>query len=198
MYIENNTALRRGRMSRNLPPLRPPVPVERLVPRRLLEEAEARAAQLEIELGWARREIALLQGIPYEPPAPESAPVAVPSPPEPIVAAPQSEPIPAPNKLQMIDIIHATCKHFGVTKAELTGPTKSYRIANARMIAVWIGCRHCGYSLKFVGRFFNRDHTTMINSRRKIDNLLKAGDPMTVGDVGELERQFGLSPVPIP
>lgn len=197
MYVENNAALRRGRMSRDLPSIRPPARIERLVPRRLLDDAMEKIARLEIELGWARRKIELLQGKPFEMPAP-----AIVKPPAstPIAKIPVPAPTPEddPNKLRMGVVVRTVCEYFGISKAELTGRIQARRVCHPRMIAAWLGCRCGGMSLAFVGRFLgNRDHTTIRHARIAINELLKAGDKRIIRDVEALLQKLGLPSVPI-
>lgn len=55
---------------------------------------------------------------------------------------------------------------FGLTLAELRGRGRSGFLCNARFEA-FARCRALGYSTPEIGRFFNRDHTSVMYGLRK-------------------------------
>lgn len=79
-----------------------------------------------------------------------------------------------PEKKRTVDMdkyIHEGCVFFGLEKQILTRPGRKRIIVEKRhMIASYlVNEKKC--SLIDVGRKFNRDHTTIINSVRLVDNL---------------------------
>jgi chromosomal replication initiator protein len=60
--------------------------------------------------------------------------------------------------------------------ADILGPNRRPPIATARHEAVWRVRLATGWSLPRLGRFFKRDHTTVLHSIRKM-NKRSARDP---------------------
>jgi chromosomal replication initiation ATPase DnaA len=48
-------------------------------------------------------------------------------------------------------------------------------VVRARQEAMWRCCRETGHSTTSVGRFFNRDHTTVVHAVQKIEKMQKLG-----------------------
>jgi hypothetical protein len=62
-------------------------------------------------------------------------------------------------------------KH-GLDVAELSGPVRSRPVVAARHEAVGLVYTHCRYiSLPAIGRIFNRDHTTILHTLRKLRKI---------------------------
>lgn len=75
-----------------------------------------------------------------------------------------------PNK-----IISAVCDYFDVTYQDITGKKKNKEIVEPRMIAIYLISEILGLPLKSIGEIFGgRDHTTIMHSRDKITEDLKA------------------------
>lgn len=65
-------------------------------------------------------------------------------------------------------------EHYNISVRELTGKSRSQKIAMPRQIAIYIAREMIGYSFPELGNEFGgRDHTTTMHSFEKIDNLLK-------------------------
>lgn len=67
------------------------------------------------------------------------------------------------------EIQDATCKYFSVKRSEMFSQRKNQRIANARMVAMYLACEKTDLSLPEIGRMFHRDHTTIYHGHRKIE-----------------------------
>jgi chromosomal replication initiation ATPase DnaA len=63
-------------------------------------------------------------------------------------------------------IAHRVCKAFGVTHKELTGPRRAPRIVLCRQAVAYWACRRTNLSLPQIGRYLERDHTTIMYSKR--------------------------------
>lgn len=69
-------------------------------------------------------------------------------------------------------IKEAVCRRYGVTIADLEGPSRKKRYAKPRQVAMALSYRKLrsqGYSLPMIGRHFGgRDHTTVLYAYRKL------------------------------
>ena len=74
-------------------------------------------------------------------------------------------------------IIDEVCKFYNIEPATLRGQGRSKDISLARQIAMYLIRRMTNLSLKEIGREFdNRDHTTVLHSIERIEDLSKS-DP---------------------
>ena len=82
-------------------------------------------------------------------------------------------------------IVDQVAAHFGVGRPALLGEPRAAHIALARHVAMHL-CRELhGFSLPFIGRAFNRDHTSVMHACRRIAELLKT-DPQLAAQVDAL------------
>jgi chromosomal replication initiator protein len=71
-------------------------------------------------------------------------------------------------------IAAAVAKHFGLKLSELRSPSRRRAVVNARAVAIHLARKITRASLDQIGRYFGgRDHTTMMHSCRKIEELLR-------------------------
>ena len=74
--------------------------------------------------------------------------------------------------MKIEEIAMAVNSHFGV---EVRTKSRKKTVALARHIAIYIACEE--FSLPEVGEYFERDHSTIIHSRKKIgDDLARYQD----------------------
>ncbi len=79
------------------------------------------------------------------------------------------EAIAASARIRLDDILRDVMGHFGVKRADLTGPSRSRSIALPRQICMFLARRFTSHSLEDIGRFFGRrDHTTVLHASRQI------------------------------
>lgn len=77
------------------------------------------------------------------------------------------------------NIIDGVCREYQVTESELFGNRRYQPVAEARQMAMWILRRRALFSVREIGRIFNRTHPTacysigLINARLKFDKQLK-------------------------
>jgi chromosomal replication initiator protein len=69
-------------------------------------------------------------------------------------------------------IISRTASYFNVTQDEITGPSRSRTIANARQIAMFLCRELTDLSLPKLAQLFRRDHTTVLYGEQKIRKLM--------------------------
>ena len=71
-------------------------------------------------------------------------------------------------------ITNVVCKHFNVDILDICGPKRNREFVMARNIAIY-ECRNLlkDITQEKIGEFFNRDHSTIINSCKKVEMRLK-------------------------
>ena len=84
-----------------------------------------------------------------------------------------SDSIEAKQTLQKI--VSETCQQFGTTMKEMISERRARQILLARQVAMWKCRTRTDHSTPRIGRFFNRDHTTILHAVRKIDAMIAAG-----------------------
>lgn len=94
------------------------------------------------------------------------------------------------NVITVESIQKAISEFYNVTISDLKSSNRSKRIAVPRHIAIWLSRNLTEYSLTDIGEEFGgRDHTTIMSSLKKIDDLLKIDS--TLNDtIKVLEKQI--------
>lgn len=100
------------------------------------------------------------------PPVPEPAPEPV------IPATPTPLPPPKPNARAYVKILHDVATRHDMTPDDVIGKCRSPRYVKARQEAFYL-LRAAGYSMLQIGRFCNRDHTTVLHGANKYEAMLK-------------------------
>lgn len=81
-------------------------------------------------------------------------------------------------------IMHATATRLHVTVEKLM-TERTMTPARGRAIAMYLVRKHLGWSYPEIGRFFSRDHTTVMVAELKIRRDLD--DPATAGHIAAIE-----------
>jgi chromosomal replication initiator protein len=68
-------------------------------------------------------------------------------------------------------IVHVAATHYGITRDQLKGKRRTNSVALPRQMAMYLMRRMTTLSLSEIGRFFDRDHTTVIHACEKIERL---------------------------
>lgn len=88
------------------------------------------------------------------------------------------------------DIQRATCKHFGLTKAEFLSERRTWDVVIPRQIAMYLCKLHTSRSLPEIGRRFGgKDHTTVLHAVRKMSAAIPR-DWLLAYDVAHIEGRF--------
>lgn len=75
--------------------------------------------------------------------------------------------------LTIDSIVDKVCYYYGVDKADLKGKRKNKKIADARQICTYLIYEMLVIPFTSIGEYFGgRDHTTMLYSKNKIENLI--------------------------
>jgi chromosomal replication initiator protein len=84
----------------------------------------------------------------------------------------------------------ATAKHFGLKLSELRSPSRQRAVVTARDVAAHLARNMMKCSFQQIGQYFGgRDHTTIMHSWHKMQNLLST-DPVMRHEVEELEQEI--------
>lgn len=75
------------------------------------------------------------------------------------------------NREVMGEIVDAAARESGISRADILGKSSVRDIARVRQYAMWKASQ-AGISSKQVGRFFGRDHTTVLHAVSRIEGLL--------------------------
>ena len=73
-------------------------------------------------------------------------------------------------------IISQVCKFYSIDEIVLRGSKKNKGTAEARQVAMYLIRQLTNLSLPDIGREFNRDHSTVLHSIRKVEAELKSGN----------------------
>ena len=79
--------------------------------------------------------------------------------------------------IRIEDCIHAASLVFGVSTRSILGDSRHQDIARVRFAAVHIAQTLTARSTVVIGRAMNRDHTTIMNSLKRAEQLI-ASDPV--------------------
>jgi len=91
-------------------------------------------------------------------------------------------------KVSIHAIALATARHFGLKLSELRSPSRHRAVVNARDVAVYLARNIIKCSFDEIGRYFGgRDHTTVMHSWHKIENLFNTDRAMQ-HEVEKLEQ----------
>jgi chromosomal replication initiator protein len=75
-------------------------------------------------------------------------------------------------------IVLAVASHYGITREQLKGKRRTNSVALPRLVAMYLMRRLTTLSLSEIGRFLDRDPTTVILACSKIERLLVQDRPM--------------------
>jgi chromosomal replication initiator protein len=87
-------------------------------------------------------------------------------------------------------ILGLVARKYNVKREELLGNRRTKEIAFARHVAVYLILAVTEMSLPNVGKYFNRDHTTIMASRDQIEKKLRV-DPVFAVEINELRKEIG-------
>lgn len=80
-------------------------------------------------------------------------------------------------RVHIDDILKIVSRHFKIAKNEILSPRRSRDVVRPRQIAMYLAKSLTSRSLPEIGRRFGgRDHTTVLHSVRKVQQLIKSDD----------------------
>ena len=94
------------------------------------------------------------------------------------------------NELNINKVKKVVCDYYHLTKQQLAGSIRTKNIANARHIAIYLCRKLLDAPYEKIGdEFGGRDHSTIINSCRKIDKLIKT-DELYMRAIKDIEARL--------
>lgn len=93
------------------------------------------------------------------------------------------------NAVTPAKILKYVSQKYGIPEEDIKSSKRSKDIANARHISIHLIRRLLDMPLASIGKFFNRDHTTIMSSLDVIDKQLKAS-PAFENTIGEMVREI--------
>ena len=105
-----------------------------------------------------------------------------------------------PVRVMLVDLMRAASEHFGVAESEIRSRSRGARVVAPRHAIVHLALTRFEFSSAEVGRFFRRDHTTMLSANKETA-ARAAGDPEFADELCAIEiaalvharlRQIGL------
>lgn len=86
-------------------------------------------------------------------------------------------PVPVPT-LTVEAIKRVVCLHYGVSHTDMISPIRARKVQQPRMIAMYLAHELTTHGFPALGRFFHRDHTSVMHSVNKMRGLVKSGHPL--------------------
>jgi chromosomal replication initiator protein len=99
-------------------------------------------------------------------------------------------PDPGPRRLKMEEILAAVIDYYEVTRSEILGPQRNYRVTHPRHMAMYLCCKHTTWATTAIGRHLgDKDHTTVMHARERIKGLVD-NDSGVAREVRDIEGQL--------
>ena len=86
-------------------------------------------------------------------------------------------------------IIAVVAKKYGISTSDITGTKRNKEISFPRHVAIYIARKTTGLSLPQIGKFFSRDHTTVMSSINAVETELKRNPNMDF-ELNELTKEI--------
>ncbi len=94
------------------------------------------------------------------------------------------------SKVSAQKILNVVASYYNLSVSQITGKIKTGQIVNARHISIYLIRNLLDVSLKQIGEIFsNRDHTTIMHSIEKVEEMLK-DDKQTKTVIDELKKRI--------
>lgn len=95
-------------------------------------------------------------------------------------------------KPKIDDIQRVVCKYYEITRTELLANRRMAYLVRARHVGIYLAKKLTDRSLPEIGRRFGgRDHTTILHSVRKIENILRQTNEKLEAEIRHLTVMLG-------
>lgn len=102
----------------------------------------------------------------------------------------------SPPPPSMDRIVEAVCVAFDVPRQPLLSDWRRRKFSRPRLVAYWLSLLDGTRSTPMVGRYFARDHTSIIYGRNRVEKAIADGSPLGLR-AQQIARELGLFPVEI-
>lgn len=86
-------------------------------------------------------------------------------------------------------VLDTVAAKYGISYVEMTGKCRTASYVRPRQISQYLAIRLTGKSTTMIGRVFQRDHTTVLHSKWRIEELLKS-DPKLGKEIQTLQEEL--------
>lgn len=83
-------------------------------------------------------------------------------------------------------ILAHTCNMLELDYSDVLSKKRDKAFVTARMIAIGLTCKANIYTLKEIGKFYNRDHSTIIYNRDTFNDLIEIKDRYFLGKLNKV------------
>jgi hypothetical protein len=94
-------------------------------------------------------------------------------------------------KKKQLVIVETVCKHFEVNKDAVLGKSRVAHHRNARHVIMYLLRDYLKMTLKDIGNYMNRDHTSVIHALRNIEGYIQTKDWIT-SDIQDIRIKLSL------
>ena len=86
-------------------------------------------------------------------------------------------------------ILETVSSYFNISIKDIFSSSRKQEIVSARQIAIYLISQNLSIPLSAIGNFFNRDHTTIMNAKNKIENDLKINKKLKL-QISDINNQL--------
>lgn len=90
-------------------------------------------------------------------------------------------------------IISQVCKYFNTSPDKIKSKKRSMDLVLPRHIAMYLIRKNTPYALLNIGKLFYRDHTTVINAVKQIDNYYDTRNRMVIKAIDSISTNLKLN-----
>jgi hypothetical protein len=88
-------------------------------------------------------------------------------------------------------LLSLVSEQTGISEEHIKGKTRPLDISTARHVFCWLAVNYSTEStVSGIGRFLNRDHTTIIHSRRMVEDAIKYSDEIILTNLLPLQLKI--------
>ena len=86
-------------------------------------------------------------------------------------------------------ILETVSSYFNISIKDIFSSSRKQEIVSARQIAIYLISQNLSIPLSAIGNFFNRDHTTIMHAKNKIENDLKINKKLKL-QISDINNQL--------
>jgi len=95
--------------------------------------------------------------------------------------------------VKLIMILEAVCSTTEIIPHDILAQNRQRNISIARHLFCYVAYKHYGYCLTAIGRFLNKDHSTVINSICKYQNFLDCNYKLETNHYAQCKNILSIS-----